>query len=154
MINILIWASLCIFKILFYFWPCCAAYKILVPQTGFRPLPPTVEAWNPNHWTIREFSVFKILRPLALGLPWWLKWKRICLQCGWSERSPGEGNGNPLQYFCLENSMDRGARQAIVHGVTKSQTPLSKCHAHLSLKFSSYLFQEIKKKYIYILTIP
>ena len=34
----------------------------------------------------------------------------------------GEGNGNPLQYFCLENSMDRGAWQAIVHGVTKSQT--------------------------------
>ena len=31
----------------------------------------------------------------------------------------GEGNGNPLQYSCLENSMDRGAWQAIVHGVTK-----------------------------------
>ena len=40
-------------------------------------------------------------------------------------RSPGEGNGNPLQYSCLENSMDRGARQAIVHGVTKSRTRLS-----------------------------
>ena len=40
-------------------------------------------------------------------------------------RSPGEGNGNPLQYSCLENSMDRGAWQAIVHGVTKSQTQLS-----------------------------
>ena len=37
-------------------------------------------------------------------------------------RSPGEGNGKPLQHFCLETSMDRGARQAIVHGVTKSQT--------------------------------
>ena len=37
-------------------------------------------------------------------------------------RSPGEGNGNPLQYSCLENSMDRGAWQATVHGVTKSQT--------------------------------
>ena len=37
-------------------------------------------------------------------------------------RSPGEGNGNPLQYFCLENPMDRGAWQAAVHGVTKSQT--------------------------------
>ena len=32
-----------------------------------------------------------------------------------------EGNGNPLQYSCLENSMDRGAWQATVHGVTKSQ---------------------------------
>ena len=39
-------------------------------------------------------------------------------------RSPGEGNGNPLQYSCLENSMDRGAWQAVVHGVEKNQTRL------------------------------
>ena len=38
------------------------------------------------------------------------------------ERSPGEGNGNLLQYFCLGNSMDRGAWQAPVHGVAKSWT--------------------------------
>ena len=36
-----------------------------------------------------------------------------------SGRSPGRGHGNPLQYSCLENPMDRGARWAIVHGVTK-----------------------------------
>ena len=42
-----------------------------------------------------------------------------------SGRSPGEGNGTPLQYYCLENSMDRGAWWATVHGVTKSQTWLS-----------------------------
>ena len=36
-----------------------------------------------------------------------------------SGRCPGEGNGNPLQYSCLENSMDRGAWRATVHGVTK-----------------------------------
>ena len=36
-----------------------------------------------------------------------------------SGRSPGEGNGNPLQYSCLGNPMDRGAWWAIVHGVTK-----------------------------------
>ena len=36
-----------------------------------------------------------------------------------SGRYPGEGNGNPLQYSCLENSMDRGPRQAPVHGVTR-----------------------------------
>ena len=40
-------------------------------------------------------------------------------------RSPGERNGNPFQYSCLENPMDGGAWQAIVHGVTKSQTRLS-----------------------------
>ena len=37
-------------------------------------------------------------------------------------RSPGEGNGNPLQYFCLENPMDRGAWWATFHRVAKSQT--------------------------------
>ena len=42
-----------------------------------------------------------------------------------SGRSPGEGNGNPLQYSWLENSMNRGAWQATVHGISKSQTLLS-----------------------------
>ena len=37
-------------------------------------------------------------------------------------RSPGEGSGNPFQYSCLGNPMDRGAWRATVHGVTKSQT--------------------------------
>ena len=41
-----------------------------------------------------------------------------------SGRSPGEGNGNPLQYSCLENPRDGGASQATVHGVAKSQTQL------------------------------
>ena len=40
-------------------------------------------------------------------------------------RSPGEGNGNPLQYSCLENPMDEGTWQTTVHGVAKSQTRLS-----------------------------
>ena len=39
-------------------------------------------------------------------------------------RFSGGGNGNPLQYSCLKNSMDRGTWQAIAHGVTKSQTGL------------------------------
>ena len=47
-----------------------------------------------------------------------------------SGRSPGEGNGNPLQFSCLDNSRDRGAWQAIVHGVTKSRTRLSDFHTH------------------------
>ena len=45
-----------------------------------------------------------------------------------SERSPGEGNGNPLQYSCLENAMDRGAWRGTVHGITKSQAQLNKWH--------------------------
>ena len=43
-----------------------------------------------------------------------------------SGRSPGEANGNLLQYSCLENSMDRGGWQATVHGVAQSWTQLSK----------------------------
>ena len=39
-----------------------------------------------------------------------------------SGRSSGEGNGNPLQYYCLENSMDKGAWWATLHGVVKSRT--------------------------------
>ena len=46
---------------------------------------------------------------------------------GW-EDSPGVGNGYPLQYPCLENSMDRGARRATDHGVTTSRTRLSDFH--------------------------
>ena len=42
-----------------------------------------------------------------------------------SGRYPGEGNGNSLQYSCLENPMDRGAWLATVHGITKSRTRLS-----------------------------
>ena len=48
-----------------------------------------------------------------------------------TERFPEEGNGNPLQYSCLENSMDRGAWQAIVHGVTKSQTRRATKHSFI-----------------------
>ena len=48
---------------------------------------------------------------------------------------PGEGNGNVLQYSCLENPLDRGARQATVHGVTKSWTQLTiHIHALLTLQ--------------------
>ena len=44
-----------------------------------------------------------------------------------SGTSPGVGNGNPLQYSCLGNPMDRGAWWATVHGVTKSRTQLNVC---------------------------
>ena len=44
-----------------------------------------------------------------------------------SGRAPGEGNGNPLQYFCLGNPMDREAWGATVYGVAKSQTQFSDC---------------------------
>jgi len=59
------------------------------------------------------------------------QWERIACQAGdmglipGSGRSPGEGNGNPLQYSCLGNSMNRGGWWATVHVVAKSWTQLS-----------------------------
>ena len=52
-----------------------------------------------------------------------------------SRRSPGVGNGNPLQYSCLENPLDRRAWWAIVHGVAKSQTQLTEC-THIRLIYN------------------
>ena len=53
-----------------------------------------------------------------------------------SGRSPGGGHGNPLQYSCLENSMDREAWQALVHRVTKNQTQLKQLSMHESVSHS------------------
>ena len=51
-----------------------------------------------------------------------------------SGRSPGEGNGNPLQYSCLENPMDRGAWWATVHSVAESQAYLKGLITHTHLE--------------------
>ena len=51
------------------------------------------------------------------------------------ERSPGEGHGNPLQYSCLGDSMDRGAGQAAVYGVAKSWRRLCDFHFHFHAFF-------------------
>ena len=68
---------------------------------------------------------------LSLGLPGGSEVKASARNAGdlgsipGSGRSPGEGNGNPLQYSCLENPMDGGAWWAAVHGVAKCRTRLS-----------------------------
>ena len=54
-----------------------------------------------------------------------------------SGRSPGGGNGNPLQYSCLENPMDRGAWQVTAHGVAKSRARLSRQTHYTHTTFSS-----------------
>ena len=73
-----------------------------------------------------------------------------------SGRSPGEGNGNPLQYSCLENPMDRGAWWATVHGVTKSRTLLSDftftfnvliTTFHKMIHFQIYINKSVLNKY-------
>ena len=79
-------------------------------------------------WTqLRQLSSSK---GLTEGFPGGSVW-RICLQCRrhrfdpWVRKTPGKGNGNPLQHYCLGNSMDRGAWCATVSGVAKSWTLLS-----------------------------
>ena len=54
-------------------------------------------------------------------------------------RSPGGGHGNPFQYSCLENPMDKGAWQDTVHGVAKSWIQLKQRHMHTHLNFSTNL---------------
>ena len=82
------------------------------------------------------------------GLPRWLSGKESASTAGAtgdtgsiprSGRSPGEGHGNPLQYFCLENPMDKGAWWATVHGVAKSRTRLKRLsmHTYISTDFIS-----------------
>ena len=72
----------------------------------------------------------------VLWLPKWRSGKesvcqcRSCRRCGLG-RSPGGGNGYPLQYSCLENPMDRGAWWATVHGVAESDTPEHACMRHM-----------------------
>ena len=72
---------------------------------------------------------------MLCGSGWYQMWRRVLgkkdlWKCGRPMfdprvgRCPGEGNGNPLQYSCLENSMDRGFWWPAVHGVTKSRTRL------------------------------
>jgi len=73
---------------------------------------------------------------LDFGLPWWSDGKESACNerdlgtIPGSGRSPGEGTVYPLHFSCLENSMDRGACKATVHGVAKSQTWLSDLYFH------------------------
>ena len=63
-------------------------------------------------------------------------------------RSPGGGNGNPLQYSCLENPMDRGARWAIVHGSRKSPARLSDWAWHTTRLIQEQSFFRTSQKWL------
>ena len=71
-------------------------------------------------WVVKNLPVMQETQDQVLG----------------QEDPPGEGNGNPLQYSCLENPMDRGALQATAHGIAKSWTWLSDQRFHFSLPLS------------------
>ena len=78
-----------------------------------------------RHCILPPLGIFE-LQLQAQGFPGGLVGKESTCNAGavgsipWSGRSFGGGHGNPLQYSCLENPMERGAWQAIVHGVTES----------------------------------
>ena len=71
------------------------------------------------------------------------------------ERSPGEGNGSPLQYSCLENSMDRGAWWATVHGVTEQSDTIDRLsnnnpdENHFKVIIDLEIFWEIRAQSLY-----
>ena len=94
---------------------------------------------------------------LILGLPWWLSGKESACQflrvrsLDWEDPLEG-GDGNPLQYSCLENSRDRVSWRATVHGVAKSRTRLSThthTHTHTAPihmhKISLYSYSSLKR---------
>ena len=99
-----------------------------------------------HHWNLRAHKVEiwvevgregeKQFSCLVVCLPGGSEGKESACNAGYlgsisgSGRSAGEGNGNPLQYSCLENSMDRGAWQTTVYEVTKNWIQLSNQHFH------------------------
>ena len=93
------------------------------PDAGLVALSIAVRAWD----LLKEVTIIFITSAIV-GFPCSSVGKEPACSAGdpgsipGLGRSPGEGNGNPLQYPCLENLMDKGAWWAAVHGVAKSQT--------------------------------
>ena len=83
------------------------------------------------YWRIKDLQVVLVKNPHANAGDTW----DMGLIPG-SGRSPGGGHGNPLQYLCLENSMDRGAWWAIVHGASKSWSTLLRIEGQIIEPFS------------------
>ena len=98
-----------------------------------------------EHTLLYWFAIKDLLTftSLLLGLPRWLSGKESACQCRSRKRhgasipgsgsSPGEGNGNPLQYSCLENPMGRGAWQRLVLGSQRMGQDWVSTHTHTSL---------------------
>ena len=102
---------------------------ILKPQVGHVAL--LSPHWVPSVWAQGLQVQFNISLNKIWSFPAGSNGKESACSAGdadstpGSEISPGEGNGNPLLYSCLENSMDKGARRATDHRVSKSETRLS-----------------------------
>ena len=87
---------------------------------------PSSACWS--HYDVTQSpTMASLVAPMAKNLP---AMQEAQGSIPGSGRSPGEGDGYPLRYSCLENSMGRGAWRAIVHGVAKSQTHWKLTHTH------------------------
>ena len=130
------------------FQPCPlpAMAALQEPKTQISEL--WVPLWAPPQVCFNETTPYTILKARSIirikevclwkkGLLLWLYGKESTCNAGdagsilGSERSPGRENGDPLQYSCLENSMDRGAWPAIAHRAEKSQTQLKRLSMQL-----------------------
>ena len=124
---------------------CCLSYLLLLlsrfsrvwlcatPQTAAPQAPPSLGFFRQEHWSglPSPFPAFRAFFISIMGFPGGSDSKEYACNAGdlgsipGSGRYPGRGHGNPLQYSCLESSMDRGNWQATGHGVVKSWTQLS-----------------------------
>ena len=100
----------------------------------------------------KTFFVSKVMLIFSIttgGFPWWLRGKESSCNAGEPGLMPGsgrslwEGNGNPLQYSCLENPMDRGAWRAIVHGAANSWTQLKQLSTRACMR-QTQSFESVK----------
>ena len=91
----------------------------------------------PGTWLVPNKCYSQYLLPLCCEV--WVREPHNNLQIAIYIHTKGEGNGNPLQYSCLENPMDKGAWKAIIHGVTKSQTWLKNSHTHTHTYILSHI---------------
>ena len=97
-----------------------------------------------------------------LGPPRWFSGNEPTCQyrryrrCGfnpWVWKIPWRRKWQPVQYSCLENLTDRGAWQAVVHGVTRSWTGLKQLSMHAWTQFSTLIFFFLKREYIIFICI-
>ena len=136
-------SRLCLCLSLLCLWLCLCRYVRLCPCVWLCVSMHVCMSVTMSMW------VYMYMSMCMSGLPWWVSDEEPACQCNTglipgSGRCPWEGNGNPLQYSCWEDSMVRGTWRAIVHGVTKSWSRLSNWTIT-----SVYVYDYVYMYYIY-----
>ena len=164
-----------------------------IPDTGIKPISPAAPALQMDslllsHWESPRLHFVNLLWNRKKIMPQGADQKSFALPSLVAQmiknlpviqeipglgRYPGEGNSNPLQYSCLENPMNRGVWEAIVHGVTKIQTWLNttvlnqqsnfnythpvcilNSYTKISLCYKLYLSNYLESAYIFTVSVP